>query len=68
MESRQYWLKLSRMKDAHPENGQIEDNQADHLKVSSRNPEKIIYNGRLISEDVYLAVPTFIRRGITITI
>lgn len=29
---------------------------------------KIIYGGRLMSVDVYLALPTFIRRGITIAV
>lgn len=67
MESRRYWQESGKMIDKAVMSRQEGGSQESCNDVDSSR-RKIVYGGQLISVDVYLTVPTFIRRGITIAV
>lgn len=69
MESSRYWQDFGVVMDKTFMDGQERRGSSlARLTEQKGGSGKIVYGGRLISVDVYLAVPTFIRRGITIAV
>lgn len=67
MELSGYWRVLGEEKEMITRNGGRQ-NGSTVKRRDGTNPDgdRIVYDGRSLSIDVYLAVPTFLRRGITI--
>jgi hypothetical protein len=67
MESSRYWQNFGEGKKMTTMNRQDSRRSVLQCRVEEKDGgEMIVYGGRLISLDVYLRVPTFIRRGIRI--
>ena len=67
MESVRYWQDFGEAMDRKFESGSAERYPALPRHIERKQGCKaIIYRGRVMTMDVYLAVPTFMRRGITI--
>ncbi len=67
MESNRYWQEFGKVMDRTLMNGEERRGLSSERLVEKKDGGGMIaYGGRLMSMDVYLAVPTFIRRGITI--
>jgi hypothetical protein len=67
MELRDYWRGLPEENDMITQSGERQ-NASPAKRRGGTNPygDRIVFAGRSLSIDVYLAVPTFRRRGITI--
>ena len=69
MESSRYWRNFGEVMERMFVDGSAGRGSALTRRVEKkRGYEAIIYGGRLMSVDVYLTVPTFMRRGITIAV
>ncbi|MEN8136418.1 MAG: hypothetical protein ABFS18_12925 [Thermodesulfobacteriota bacterium] len=69
MESSRYWQDFGELEERMSVGGLTRKGLAlVHRSEKKQGCGAIIYRGRLMSMDVYLAVPTFMRRGITIAV
>lgn len=66
MESSRYWQNYCEMVERKFMNGQGRRVASLAGKSEDQGGGVIVYGGREMSREVYLAVPTFIRRGITL--
>ena len=67
MESSKYWQYFSKIIDM--ESKDEDSLQLIHINSHQvRDEGKILYEGRMLSTDMFLTVPTFIRRGIAIIV
>jgi hypothetical protein len=69
MESSRYWQDFAEVVDRTFINGLARRGPSPASQTEEKNGYgMIVYGGQLMSVDVYLAVPTYIRRGITIAV
>ncbi len=69
MESSRYWQDFGEVMDRMFVDGSARRGSTLAGQIEKKQGcGKINYNGRLMSVDVYLALPTFVRRGITIAV